>query len=155
MRLRPLIFECGHNCCPSVDVTMERLRPSPHATRLLYHVGEWDCMPQFLKKGVRSEVCCCAYMPFELSVKFQENEETTVFWCWVCGVCSFLGCLKKFPSLRLDPTVLYNVLFLDFSRVMCDRLSVHIMYDRFTLISKLIGIVVRFLQIFRCDAFRC
>ena len=30
----------------------------------------------------------------------------------------------------------------DFSHVVCDRLSVDIMNDRFTLISKLIGIVV-------------
>ena len=104
-----------------------------------------------LRKGVRSEVCCCAYMPFELSVKFQENEEN-VLGLWVC---SFLGCLKKFPCLRLDPTVLYIVLFPDFSHVVCDRLSVDIMNDRFTLISKLISIVVRLLQIFRCDAFRC
>ena len=61
------------------------------------------------------------------------------------GLHRFLGVSNEFPCLRPDHNCPgYNRhLFLDFStRLLCDRLSVDIMNDRFTLISKLIGIVV-------------
>ena len=36
---------------PALMKLWERLRPSPHVTRHLCHVGKWNCMPQFLREG--------------------------------------------------------------------------------------------------------